>query len=206
MDFYSAFFTGGYPPPSQSSAIIQNANLENEMGTLQKPPKLLNIEDYSGWQGRFRTWVQAHHFICWLKIESRYVAPLGENGYLKPVGSLQPLEIEQFQYEKKMVNILQQAIKEEIMMLLQHDGTAYSIWEALKIKFLGSTSMVKSKVALLKKEFEIFTHISGETTKDLIDRYCHLVLQMKRLNIEKTNEEWVDKLADALPHDEWGTF
>ena len=29
---------------------------------------------------------------------------------------------------------------------------------------------------------------------------------MRRLNIEKTNEEWIDKLCDALPYEEWGTY
>ena len=103
-----------------------------------------------------------------------------------------------------MVSILQQAIKEDILVLLQHQGDAQSIWNALKIKFLGSVSMIKSKKALLKKEFDIFTAISGESTKELIERYCHLVVEMKRLDIDKTDEEWVDKLADALPQEEWG--
>ncbi|KAJ0742885.1 putative transcription factor interactor and regulator CCHC(Zn) family [Helianthus annuus] len=29
---------------------------------------------------------------------------------------------------------------------------------------------------------------------------------MRRLKIVKTNEEWIDKLCDALPYDEWGTY
>ena len=28
----------------------------------------------------------------------------------------------------------------------------------------------------------------------------------KNLNISKRDDEWVDKLANALPHDEWGTY
>ncbi|KAJ0513477.1 putative transcription factor interactor and regulator CCHC(Zn) family [Helianthus annuus] len=80
------------------------------------------------------------------------------------------------------------------------------MWQALKLKFQGSVSMIKSKKALIKKEFDIFTGIKGETTKQLIERYCHLVVEMKRLEITKTNEEWIDKLCDALPYDEWGTY
>ena len=33
-----------------------------------------------------------------------------------------------------------------------------------------------------------------------------MVPEMKRLSMDKTDEEWVDKLDDALPHEEWGTF
>ncbi|MFS7897997.1 hypothetical protein Hanom_Chr00s014892g01753901 [Helianthus anomalus] len=40
----------------------------------------------------------------------------------------------------------------------------------------------------------------------IIERYCNLVVNMKRLDIKKDREEWVEKLADALPQDVWGTY
>ncbi|XP_022007463.1 uncharacterized protein LOC110906666 [Helianthus annuus] len=70
-------------------------------------------------------------------------------------------------------------------------------------EFKGSVEMIKSKKSLLKKEFELFTSVPGETTKTLIERYCHLMRSMSRLEITKTPEEWVEKLADALPQKEW---
>ncbi|KAF5803608.1 hypothetical protein HanXRQr2_Chr06g0273371 [Helianthus annuus] len=66
--------------------------------------------------------------------------------------------------------------------------------------------MIKSKKSLLKKEFDLFSSLLGETTKALIERYCHLVRSMTRLDIKKDREEWVEKLADALPQKEWGTY
>ncbi|KAJ0513480.1 hypothetical protein HanHA300_Chr10g0358081 [Helianthus annuus] len=111
-----------------------------------------------------------------------------------------------YKAEKMMVSLLQQAVKEDIFILLQHDGSAYSVWDALRKKFEGSVEMIKSKKSLLKKEFELFTSVPGETTKTLIERYCHLVRSMSRLEITKTPEEWVEKLADALPQKEWGTY
>ncbi|KAJ0686606.1 putative transcription factor interactor and regulator CCHC(Zn) family [Helianthus annuus] len=66
--------------------------------------------------------------------------------------------------------------------------------------------MIRNKKALLKKEFDLFTSLPGEGTKKLIERYCHLVRSMSLLDINKEREEWVDKLADALPQKEWGTF
>ncbi|KAJ0770960.1 putative transcription factor interactor and regulator CCHC(Zn) family [Helianthus annuus] len=105
-----------------------------------------------------------------------------------------------------MISLLQQAIKEDIFVLLQHDKTSKSIWDALKVKFEGSENMIKSKKALLKKEFDLFSSLPGEDTKKLIERYCHLVRSMSMLSITKDREEWVDKLADALPQKEWGTY
>ncbi|KAM0062266.1 putative transcription factor interactor and regulator CCHC(Zn) family [Helianthus debilis subsp. tardiflorus] len=66
--------------------------------------------------------------------------------------------------------------------------------------------MIKSKKALLKKELDLFSSLPGEDTKKLIERYCHLVRSMSMLSITKDREEWVDKLADALPQKEWGTY
>ncbi|KAJ0843129.1 putative transcription factor interactor and regulator CCHC(Zn) family [Helianthus annuus] len=105
-----------------------------------------------------------------------------------------------------MISILQQAIKEDILILLQHNGSAHSMWKALKTKFVGSLDMIKNKKSLLKKEFYLFRGLKTENTKMIIERYCNLVVNMKRLDIKKDREEWVEKLADALPQDIWGTY
>ncbi|MFS7953357.1 putative transcription factor interactor and regulator CCHC(Zn) family [Helianthus anomalus] len=59
---------------------------------------------------------------------------------------------------------------------------------------------------LLKKSFDTFVAFEDETTMQTIDRYCHLVLEMDRLNIKKEDDEWIDKLAEALPQQKWGTY
>ncbi|KAM0038542.1 hypothetical protein Hdeb2414_s0013g00416111 [Helianthus debilis subsp. tardiflorus] len=108
--------------------------------------------------------------------------------------------------EKLMVSLLQQAIKEDILILLQHDRTAHSIWTELEAKFIGSDDMLKNKMSLMKKEFDLFRGLKSENTKQIIDRYCNLVRNMTKLGIKKDTDELVEKLADALPHETWGTF
>ncbi|XP_035831916.1 uncharacterized protein LOC110870109 [Helianthus annuus] len=46
----------------------------------------------------------------------------------------------------------------------------------------------------------------NESTKQIIERYCNLLVNMKRVSINKDNEELIEKLADALPHETWGTY
>ncbi|MFS7949265.1 putative transcription factor interactor and regulator CCHC(Zn) family [Helianthus anomalus] len=111
-----------------------------------------------------------------------------------------------YKNEKMMLSLLQQAVKEDILVLLQYNGSAYSIWKALKSKFIGSQEMVKNKKSLLKKEFDLFRGLKNESTKQIIERYCNLLMNMKRLSITKDNEELIEKLADALPHETWGTY
>ncbi|KAJ0524353.1 putative transcription factor interactor and regulator CCHC(Zn) family [Helianthus annuus] len=199
-EFYNAFAT-----PSSPSIIAQSMSLENETGTTQKPTKLMSIEEYYGWKDRFENWVQANHLRSWECILKKYVLPPTDLQVIKDLSEFNDQERVMYKAEKIMISLLQQAIKEDIFILLQHNKTAKSIWDALKVKFEGSENMLKSKKALLKKEFDLFSSLPGEDTKKLIERYCHLLRSMSMLSITKDREEWVDKLADALPQKEWGT-
>ena len=115
-------------------------------------------------------------------------------------------EKQKYKNEKLMVSLLQQAIKDEILILLQHNSSAQSIWKEPKSKFVGSKEMIKNKMSLLKKEFDLFRGLKTESTKQIIERYCNLVMNMKRLNIKKDNDVWIEKLADVLPQHVWGTY
>ncbi|MFS7988090.1 hypothetical protein Hanom_Chr11g01030491 [Helianthus anomalus] len=66
--------------------------------------------------------------------------------------------------------------------------------------------MIKNKKSLLKKEFDLFRGLKNESTKQIIERYYNLLVNMRRVSINKDNEELIEKLADALPHETWGTY
>ncbi|KAJ0538411.1 putative transcription factor interactor and regulator CCHC(Zn) family [Helianthus annuus] len=203
-DFYNAFAT-----PSTPAVIAKNINLENEMGTAQKPPKLMDIDHYNVWSERFGNWVEAYHLDAWEHTEEQYGRPTRnnvENGVPLTLREMSSEDKKKYRDEKLMVSLLQQAIKEDILILLQHDGTAYSIWSELEAKFIGSDDMLKNKMSLMKKEFDLFRVLKTENTKQIIDRYCNLVRNMSKLGIKKNTDELVEKLADALPYETWGTF
>ena len=128
-----------------------------------------------------------------------YIIPRNEIGVSVRMSQVPEADRPNYLREKKMLNLLQQAIKEENFQMLQHNGSCCSIWNALLQKDRGNPDMRKSKMALLNKEFDIFTMIRGETFAQLIERFCHLVNNMKRLGIQKQDYEYIDKLADALP-------
>ncbi|KAJ0808800.1 putative transcription factor interactor and regulator CCHC(Zn) family [Helianthus annuus] len=196
-EFYNAF--------ASLVTITQNALLENETGTSQKPPKLMDTDDYNAWSERFGNWVEAYHLDAWEHTEDPYVRPI-TNGVQLTIREMSTEDKKKYRDEKLMVSLLQQAIKEDILILLQHDGTAYSIWTELEAKFVGSDDMLKNKMSLMKKEFDLFRGLKSENTKQIIDRYCNLVRNMTKLGIKKDTDELIEKLADALPHETWGTF
>ncbi|KAJ0616574.1 putative transcription factor interactor and regulator CCHC(Zn) family [Helianthus annuus] len=80
------------------------------------------------------------------------------------------------------------------------------MWTELEAKFTGSDEMLKNKMSLMKKEFDLFTGLKNENTKQIIDRYCNLVRNMTKLGVKKTTDELIEKLADALPYETWGTY
>ncbi|KAJ0494795.1 hypothetical protein HanIR_Chr12g0601501 [Helianthus annuus] len=201
-EFYNTFAT----PPAATVTAAETIEIENETGTSQKPPKLMYIEDFKGWQNLFENWVQAYKFDAWCLLDVDYVKPKNERGIEKALSDYSAVEKLKYTSEKMMISILQQAVKEDIFVLLQHEDTVRSIWLALINKFKGSADMTKNKRALLKKSFDMFVAFEGESTKTTIDRYCHLVQEMRRLEIKKEDGEWVDKLADALPQHKWGTY
>ena len=59
--------------------ITQSTMLENETGTTQKPPKLMDIDEFSGWAERFANWVEAYHLDAWEHTEFQYARPVGDN-------------------------------------------------------------------------------------------------------------------------------
>ncbi|XP_022031046.1 uncharacterized protein LOC110931986 [Helianthus annuus] len=191
QEFYNMFAGSDMSVTQSPVSIMQNVNMENELGTMQKPPKLMSLDEYAGWSGRIKNWVQANHFECWMKIEAKYVPPVNGMGLEKGIGSLTETKQIDFKAEKKMVSILQQAIKEDILVLLQHEENSQSMWQALKLKFQGSVSMIKSKKALIKKEFDIFTGIKGETTNSFIEKIeAH---ELELLKIKKMNSASVQQ-------------
>ena len=61
-------------------------------------------------------------------------------------------------------------------------------------------------INIVLNKFNNFSGIDGESIEELIKRYIELYWEMVRLKITKTNEEWVNKLENALPGDEWRTY
>ncbi|MFS7929687.1 hypothetical protein Hanom_Chr04g00335481 [Helianthus anomalus] len=130
-EFYNAF--------SSPISLTQNALIDNETGTSEKPPKLMDIDDYNVWSERFGNWVEAYHLDAWEHTKEQYVRPTRNNvtnGVSLTLREMSSEDKKKYRDEKLMVSLLQQAIKEDILILFQHDGTAYSIWTELEAKFM----------------------------------------------------------------------
>ncbi|MFS8007307.1 hypothetical protein Hanom_Chr14g01259481 [Helianthus anomalus] len=76
----------------------------------------------------------------------------------------------------------------------------------MDLNFFNMTSETVNRINVLKKEFDLFTCCPGESTRSIIERYSHLVRSMSEKGIQKNPNEWVKRLANSIPQQEWGTY
>ncbi|KAM0070148.1 hypothetical protein Hdeb2414_s0001g00009921 [Helianthus debilis subsp. tardiflorus] len=76
----------------------------------------------------------------------------------------------------------------------------------MDLKFFNMTSETVNRINVLKKEFDLFSGCPGESTKSIIEMYSYLVRLMSEKGIQKNPNEWVKRLANSIPQQEWGTY
>ncbi|KAJ0844006.1 hypothetical protein HanRHA438_Chr15g0697591 [Helianthus annuus] len=215
-EFYNTFFNAftsesfeitTVTPKTTTKAINENIKHDNFYSTHSKPPTLESIEDYTWWKERFLNWAKAYAYESWFCLEFGYERPKDDKGEDLPFKKLSKDDKSEFVAEQRMIALIQSAIRNDIFALLNHDGSSKSVWEALRVKDEGGKQIKKNKIALLKKEFDMFDSIKGESVRQMIERFCHLKIELERFEIVKTREEIIDNVIEALPRaDQWQTF
>ncbi|KAJ0871203.1 hypothetical protein HanRHA438_Chr11g0509491 [Helianthus annuus] len=209
--FYNAFISESTERRSYmkeySKEISENLKYENMYGSQQKPPKLIKIGDYNWWNNQFEGWVKAFASESWLKLKYGYTEPVKEGGELVNKKEFTELDVKNIVAENKMITLIKQSVREDIISLLEEEKTSKSLWEALERKCVGSNEIVKNKKKLLRKEFDLFGCMKNESVCKMTERFGHLKMELARHKITYTQEELVDKLFDSLPNDQdWQYF
>ena len=189
-----------------TKSINKAMNLDNQLGTANKPPKLLSMEDYPIWKDRFYNYILGLDATLWIAIEEEYEVPRDEQQFaITAIGKMSLPQRELFEREKKMLNQIFQGMGNDIQHQFKQFKTARSIWLAMKEMFMGNSEMFAGKQSLLRKEFEIFMVCKNEGLSELITRYCHLLSEMDEYSVVISETDKVLKLADGLPQ-AWDSF
>ncbi|MFS7966226.1 hypothetical protein Hanom_Chr09g00771391 [Helianthus anomalus] len=210
--FYNAFTsesskTSIVTPKTITKEINENIKHDNFYGTHSKPPTLESIEDYTWWKERFLNWAKAYVHESWFCLEFGYERPKDDKGEDLPLKNLSIKDKSEFAAEQRTIALIQSSIRNDMFALLQHDGSSKSVWEALQVKAEGGKQIKKNKIALLKKEFDLFDSLNGESVQQMIECFCHLKIKLERFKIERTREEIIDKITETLPRaDQLQTF
>ncbi|MFS7907080.1 putative transcription factor interactor and regulator CCHC(Zn) family [Helianthus anomalus] len=209
--FYNAFTSESSDRRSElkeySREISENLKFENMYGSQQKPPKLMKVEDYNWWKNRFEGWVKAFDPQSWLKLVNEYQAPMKEGGELIEEKDFTEKYIKEVVAEYRMITLIKQSVREDIISLLEQEKTSKRLWEALEKKCVGSNEIVKNKKKLLRREFDLFSCMKNESVCKMLERFGHLKMELTRHGINYDGDLMVDKLFDSLPNDqEWQYF
>ncbi|KAI3819555.1 hypothetical protein L1987_13396 [Smallanthus sonchifolius] len=177
-------------------------NYDNEIGTPQKPPKLLNVNDYSNWKARFEHYISYTDSSLWILILEGYKHPTHiylDEEVAKPISKLDEEQKKAYDREKKALGSITMSLTRELFHSFRGFDTSNDLWKALQKRFEGNSDIKKSKRDLLRKQYECFNFMENESLDDLISRFYHLQTELKAFELKYPDEELVEKFLDALP-------
>ncbi|KAJ0944200.1 putative transcription factor interactor and regulator CCHC(Zn) family [Helianthus annuus] len=203
----NAISTGQWALVSNQTPSIQSILLsESETGSLNRPPKLMHLNEYPGWVDRFYTYVLGQNTELWLRFTTDFDQTIEVAA--SSAGTFADLPEDQkktYDLEKKAYAILTQALSKDIYHQFVSFKTTKKLWDALKTRGVGNEATRQLRHDLLKKEFDGFTCMDKESLGDMTSRFYHLLTELNNFGVVTTTAEVVKKFADALPP-QWNSF
>ncbi|KAI3503879.1 hypothetical protein L1887_32343 [Cichorium endivia] len=177
--------------------------MEHEVGTTNKPPKMMKAENYLTWKDRFQSFIEYQDARMWICIQDGYVNPTHDfegRQRITPYVKMQENDKKMFEAEKKALAAIKMSLPDGIKHTFKKFTTSKEMWDALERRYEGNTDVKKNKIDLLKKQFAVFKYMKNESLEEIITRFYHLMSELDNYDIDNyTGTEINDKLLDALP-------
>ncbi|KAF5818825.1 hypothetical protein HanXRQr2_Chr02g0070501 [Helianthus annuus] len=188
--------------PSIQSILLS----ESETGSLNRPPKLMHLNEYPGWVDRFHTYILGQNTELWLRFTTEFDQTIEVAASSTATFADLPDDRKKtYDLEKKAYAILTQALSKDIYHQFVSFKTTKKLWDALKTRGVGNEATRQLRRDLLKKEFDGFTCMDKESLGDMTSRFYHLLTELTNFEVTTTPTEVVKKFADALPP-QWNNF
>ncbi|KAJ0436780.1 hypothetical protein HanHA300_Chr16g0594521 [Helianthus annuus] len=101
--------------PNQTQSIKSILLSESETGSLNRPPKLMHMNEYPGWEKRFHTYVLGQNTELWLCFTTDFDQALDvADSTAATFADLMEDEKRAYDLEKKAYSILTQALSKDI--------------------------------------------------------------------------------------------
>ena len=188
---------------SNMSNLNEFLLMEHEVGTTNKPPKMMKVENYLTWKDRFQSFVEYQDARMWICIQDGYIPPshiFEGRQLLTSFAQMTDHDKKMFEAEKKASTAIKMSLPDGIKHTFKRFATSKEMWDSLKKRYEGNEDVKKNRIDLLKKQFAVFKHMKNESLDEIITRYYHLMSELDNYDIDTfTNEEINDKLLDALP-------
>ncbi|KAJ0693836.1 putative transcription factor interactor and regulator CCHC(Zn) family [Helianthus annuus] len=188
---------------SNMSSLNELLRMEHEVGTTNKPPKMMKVENYLTWKDRFQSFIEYQDTRMWICIEDGYVNPThdfeGRPRRTEYV-NMQDNDKKMYEAEKRALAAIKMSLPDSIKHTFKKYTNSKDMWDALEKRYAGNADVKKNKIDLLKKQFAVFKYMKHESLEDVITRYYHLMSEIDNYEIDCYSDvEKNDKLLDALP-------
>ncbi|MFS7984592.1 putative transcription factor interactor and regulator CCHC(Zn) family [Helianthus anomalus] len=203
----SAISTGQWAFVSNQTPSIQSILLsESETGSLNRPPKLMHLNEYPGWVDRFYTYVLGQNTELWLRFTTYFDQAIEvATSTAATFADLPEDQKKKYDLEKKAYAIHTQALSKDIYHQFVSFKTTKKLWDALKTRGVGNEATRQLRYDLHTKEFDGFMCMDKESLGDMTSRFYHLLTELGNFGVVTTPVEVVKKFADALPP-QWNSF
>lgn len=183
-------------------ALNQMLVMDHEVGKGTSPPKMLSIDDYPDWRHRFQNFCWYNDVRMLICVRSGYNAPkitFGDSKEATAFSALGDEERRMYEDEEKAYASITMGLPLDILHTFEQYTTAKTLWDALEARYEGDTKVKKGRIDLLKAQFLVFKYMNNESMEGTINRFYHLIAEMKYFNIEPSVAEKKEKLLDAMP-------
>ncbi|KAL9992246.1 putative transcription factor interactor and regulator CCHC(Zn) family [Helianthus debilis subsp. tardiflorus] len=184
----NAISIGQWAFVSNQTPSIQSILLSgSETGSLNRPPKLMHLNEYLGWVDRFYTYVLGQNTELWLRFTTDFDQTI-EVAASSTVtfADLPEDQKKTYDLEKKAYAILTQALSKDIYHQFVSFKTTKKLWDVLKTRGVGNEATRQLRHDLLKKEFDGFTCMYKESLGDMTSRFYHLLIELGNFGVVTT--------------------
>ncbi|KAD5802663.1 hypothetical protein E3N88_14023 [Mikania micrantha] len=180
-------------------------NLDNEIGTGTKPPRLVSGDNFQDWKFRFQSFIKYTDPKLWRSIEEGPYVPSYQSEINGPLVPKDPElytdnDILLMEKDEKACASITMALSTDVAHGFKEHKTAKDQWNALVERFEGNEDMRESRKDMLRQRFNMFNHIKGESLEAQLNRFTHLMTEMTSSGIEMTKGEVNKKLLNSLPY------
>ena len=108
-------------------------------------------------------------------------------------------ERKRYAIEGKALSTLTMALPQDSVHLFKKYTTSKDLWDALERYCEGDVTLKKNRIKLLKRQYEAFNGLKGESLDEIIIRFNHLTTELSYFEVVYPQTELVDKFLDSLP-------
>ena len=115
--------------------------MEHEVGTTNKPPKMMKVESYLTWKDRFQSFIDYQDAKMWICIQDGYALPTHDFEGRPVVPSYSQMtdnEKKMYDAEKKALAAIKMALPLGIKHTFKSYSTSKEMWKALEKIYEGN--------------------------------------------------------------------